>query len=201
MVTGDDVRVAAEAFTSALAPAVSDGDWDRRAGKLRWSCRHTLAHVVDCLYWYASNLARRSTHDAGSPDVADDSPLDFHLDSVRSGAALLALAVDTADEDARGFHSFGMADRSGFAAMGCDEVLIHGNDIAGGLGVEFAPPGGVAERTLRRLFPWTPPDNDPWQGLLWANGRQKLGDRAAETKWLWHCAPLDQWDGEIRRLR
>jgi hypothetical protein len=200
VVTGDDVRAAVAAATTTLAPTIKDGDWDKRAGKLRWSCRHTLAHIVDCLYWYASNLARRSTHDAGSPDVSDDSPLDFHLDSARSGGALLALAVDGADDEARGFHSFGIADRSGFAAMGCDEVLIHSNDIAAGLGVDFVPPPEVAERTLRRLFPWAPTDTEPWQTLLWANGREALGDRAPETKWLWHCAPLAEWAGDIRRM-
>jgi hypothetical protein len=196
------VIAATEALVAALEPSVASGDWEQRAGALTWSCRHTLAHAVDCVYWYASNLVRRSTVDAGSPDVDDATALPQLVDSLRSGGALLALAVDTADGDARGFHPYGMADASGFAAMGCDEVLVHGHDIARGLGVtRYEPPVDTVERTLRRLFPWAPEDADPWTALLWANGRVALGDRPPERKWLWHCAPLDEWDGEIRRLR
>jgi hypothetical protein len=67
---------------------------------------------------------------------------------------------------------------------------MHGNDIATGLGLAYTPPAGVAERTLRRLFPSSPVDTDPWATLLWANGRQPLGDRVATKRWRWHPAPL-----------
>lgn len=189
MVTGADVRAAANAFTETLAPAVT-GDWDQPAGTLTWSCHQTLAHVVDCLFWYASNLARRSTSVAASPDVTAATPVDELIDSTRSGGELLAVVVDVADEAARGWHSFGIADRSGFAAMGCDEVLVHGFDITAGLGLGYRPPFDVAERTLRRLFPSAPTDTDPWATLLWANGRQALGDRPPPRRWRWRCDPL-----------
>nr|MBA3652762.1 hypothetical protein [Actinomycetota bacterium] len=162
----------------------------------------TLAHVVDCLFWYASNLARRSATHAGSPDVAETTPLDELVDSLRSGAALLALAVDATDADGRGFHPFGMADASGFAAMGVDEMLVHGYDLAAGLGLgaSYSPPTGAVERTLRRLFPWAPTVTDPWDTLLWANGRRPLGEESPDDRWLWHCAPLAEWDGTVRRV-
>jgi uncharacterized protein (TIGR03083 family) len=198
--TGSDVATAVEALLSVLEGAPPETDWDVPAGALDWSCRHTLAHLVDCLYWYASNLARRSISDAASPDVEDATDVEFHLDALRSAAALLALAVDAADDEARGWHPFGMADRTGFAAMGCDEVLVHGYDLSLGLALDFSPPLDVVERTLSRLFPWAPPSADPWDALLWANGRQALGERSPEVRWLWHCAPLDAWDGEIRRM-
>ena len=121
------------------------------------------------------------------------------LESTRSAAALLALAVDGADDNARGWHPFGIADRSGFAAMGCDEILVHGHDIASGLGVAYAPPADVAERTLRRLFPWAEAGDDAWRALLLANGRA-VDDVAADADWLWHCAPLAGWDGQRRRM-
>jgi uncharacterized protein (TIGR03083 family) len=188
-VTGDDVTTAVDAVAGAIVPAI-EADWDKPAGLLTWSCRHTLAHVVDCLFWYASNLVRRSTSVAASPDVVDATPVDELLDSMRSGAALLALAVDSADDDARGWHSYGISDRSGFAAMGCDEVLVHGWDITSGLGLALDPPSDVAERTLRRLFPSAPTDTDPWETLLWANGRRNLGDLAPKKRWRWQCEPL-----------
>jgi hypothetical protein len=94
-----------------------------------------------------------------------------------------------------------MADASGFAAMGCDEILVHGYDLATGLDLAYDPPAAAAEATLRRLFPWAPTDTDPWATLLWANGRAALGEQPPEKRWLWQCAPLAEWNGEIRRRR
>jgi hypothetical protein len=79
-------------------------------------------------------------------------------------------------------------------------VLVHGADLAAGLGVDFEPPAEVCEHVVRRLFPWAPADAPSWAALRWANGRAPLGDRLPERKWLWHCAPLDEWDGTARRL-
>ena len=55
---------------------------------------------------------------------------------------------------------------------GCDEALVHGWDSVRGLGEEFAPSAELAERVLRRLFPWAPINGSPWQALLWANARR-----------------------------
>ena len=165
----------------------------------------TLAHMVDCLNWYAALLARRSTGDVEVPEAAALGPSQL-VDALRSGAAVLAAAVAAADADDRAWHPFGIADRCGFAAMGCDELLVHGFDLAGGLGHQgaallYEPPNELTERVVRRLFPWSPDDEESWATLLWANGRAALGDRPPETKWLWQCAPLTEWDGEVRRLR
>jgi hypothetical protein len=86
----------------------------------------------------------------------------------------------------------------GFAAMHCDEVLVHGDDIALGLGVAFAPPPDLVRRVRDRLFPWTPA-GAPWTTLLWCNGRVALPDHARLTDWSWHPAPLSAWDGPRRR--
>jgi uncharacterized protein (TIGR03083 family) len=122
------------------------------------------------------------------------------VDALRSGGALLAAAVSAAEPDQRGWHPFGIADRSGFAAMGCDEALVHGADLAAGLGVTFVPPTAVCEHVVSRIFPWAPAGAEPWAALQWANGRTALGDRQPERRWLWHCAPLTEWDGQPRRL-
>ena len=90
----------------------------------------------------------------------------------------------------------GMADASGFAAMACDEMLIHSHDAARGLGFAFSPAPDLAEAVLRRLFPWVTDDDDPWAALQWANGRIALGDRPRLRDWVWHCAPLEEWDGK-----
>ncbi len=90
-----------------------------------------------------------------------------------------------------------MADPSGFAAMGCDELLVHGWDATEGLGVDLTPDERITARVLHRLFPWVSHEPDPWTALLWANGRVDLPSKPRPTDWRWHCAPLDQWDGSI----
>lgn len=198
----DDVLAAVEVVARAVEPVTDSDDlWDKPAGTLRWSCRHTLAHTGDCLTWYAANLARHSTGPIEVAEMPDDVEPARLLDALRSGAALLASVVVAAQPEDRAFHPFGIADRSGFAAMGCDELLVHGYDLADGLGVLYKPPAELSRHVLRRLFPWAPTDTDPWATLLWANGRTPLGNRPPETEWLWHCAPLTEWDGHIRRRR
>jgi hypothetical protein len=90
----------------------------------------------------------------------------------------------------------GLVDASGFAALACDELLVHTGDIAAGLGAGFDPPREACARVLGRLFPWAPPDQDPWATLRWANGRAPLGQRPRlSPDWVAHPAPLHQWDG------
>jgi hypothetical protein len=197
---GQHIRQAAQFVVDSLTPTIGREDaWNWTAGTLTWSCRATAAHVVDCLNWYAALLARHATTPVEVSEIDRQAQLPVLFDSMFSAAAVLAAAVTAAAASDRAWHSFGVADRSAFAGMGCDEVLVHGYDLAKGLGVAYEPPADLCEVVLRRLFPWTPDHVDPWVGLLWANGRSALGDRQPETQWLWLCSPLSEWDGEIRR--
>ena len=108
---------------------------------------------------------------------------------------MLARVIDASPPGARGWHPFGLADASGFAAMACDELLVHTDDAARGLELPFAPPDPLARATVERLFPWAPPDTDPWPTLLWANGRTDLPGHPRQVRWRWHCAPLEEWNG------
>ena len=198
LVGANDVMAATDAVVSAVAPAIDDAErWRCPAGTLRWTCTATLAHMVDCLFWYAASLARRSTEGIEVPEANPAGEPGVLVDSLRSGGALLATVVAAAGPDDRGWHLFGSADRSGWAAMGVDEVLIHGADVAAGLGRGFDPPSDVADHVVRRLFPWAPTDGDAWDRLLWANGRAPLGDLPTSRRWRFHCAPLEEWDGQV----
>ena len=198
--TPEHLLLAAGACRAALAPAL-DADWTVAAGGLDWSCRRTLDHVPDALVLYAAHLATRATTRLtllrnGDPER---SPAEL-LSVVETSAAVLAEVALAAPPEARGYHGAGMADAEGFVAMGCEEILIHADDIAQGLGVGFRPPKELAERVLHRLFPWAPTDIDPWAALRWASGRQALPDRPRlGPNWYWHCAPLAEWDGTVRR--
>lgn len=195
-VTADDLDAALAAVTTALRP-VTDQDWCARAGSLEWTCWHTAEHVGDVLITYAAQLVARSDNRYVRFMVVaetDASPAEV-LELVGAGAGILAATVRAAAPDRLAYHPSGMADPEGFAAMGCVETLVHGYDIAQGLGVAVDAPRDVCRRVLGRLFPDTPAalvDLDPWQALLWATGRLALPGHPRLTKWRWRGAPLDQ---------
>ena len=194
--TSDDLRRAVDAAASTLSSQVA-ADWSRRAGALEWTCRKTLDHVIDALLWYAGNLAMLATK--GRQHVRDGDPtgsIDRLVNAFASAGHILARVAEATPPGGRGYHGDGMADATGFLAMGCDEVLVHTNDICSGLGVEFRPPDGISERIVSRLFPWAPAHADAWMRLLWCNGRLALPDRdRLGPDWSWWCAPLDEWEG------
>ena len=196
----EDVRAAAAVCREALSGVV-DLDWSVRAGELDWSCRRTLEQIPNTQIFYASHLALAAkvrlprAHSGG-----DQLTVAELLLSVEVNAAILEHVLRAAPASARGFHPAGMADPSGFAAMGCDEILIHTADIAAGFGIDFQPPEDLCGRVLARLFPWASTDVGHWESLLWANGRLALpGLGRQDENWRWHCAPLSEWDGRIAR--
>jgi hypothetical protein len=202
VLTPDDLLTAAAVARSALTP-VLDRDWSARAGDLEWTCHRTLAHVANALLFYAAHFATRSTVLRPMAWLdCDDRPVDVILTMVESNAAILAGVVRAAPPGARGYHYGGMADASGFIAMGCEELLIHTNDIARGLRLAFSPPSELAGAVRSRLFPWAPTDADPWAALRWATGRLALpGHQRLGSDWGWHCAPLGEWDGTVAKAR
>jgi len=176
MEVAGDLRQAASHLHGALTPAASQEGWDLRAGPVDWTCRDTLDHLANALCGYAASLAnglsqRRGHHPRNGDPSA--SPADL-LDIVVAFAGLLAAVAEGAPVTSRAYHPAGMADRDGFVAMGCDEILVQGHDIAACLGVEYRPAGALAGRVLARLFPWAPAAVDPWMALLWSNGRIAL---------------------------
>jgi hypothetical protein len=189
---------AAAACCETLAPVVGF-DWSVPAGNLEWDCRRTLEHIVEVPLFYARHLAsgarERIPHGIG-PDPAV--PVADLLASVVPMAAVLARVIEATPAGTRAFHPAAMADASGFAGMGCDEILVHTGDIAAGFHTPFSPPRDLCRKVLGRLFPWAPGEGDAWRVLLWANGRAEIpGYPRLGPDWVWHCAPLDEWDGTV----
>ena len=201
MVTGDDVLAAAATCHDFLQQAAG-ADWGVPVPGLDFTVTSVVAHAANGPLWYALDLWSGPSDDAAFDlKVRLDVSNAALLASLRSAARVCAASVDAAPAETRGFHPAGAADPSGFAAMACDELLVHTDDAARGLGLRFSPDPDIAARVLGRLFPWHDPGDDPWQTLLWANDRVDLPGRPSQKGWTWHCAPLDDWDGKPRPLR
>lgn len=194
----DDVVSAANAMVTTLTP-IADKDWSIPAADLEWSSRYTLDHTVNALSNYFTHLATRAP--ARRPRFRDgnnEQTVSELLAAIESGAAVLAEVCRAAPDDARGFHSAGMADWSGFIGMGCTEILIHTDDIARAFDADFQADPVLCRRVLDRIFPWAPKEGDDWQILRWAAGRGELPEQGRQApNWFWHCEPLDDWDGTI----
>jgi hypothetical protein len=201
MVDGDDILAAAAACCDLLGPAVG-ADWSAAVPGLDFTVAEVVAHAANGPLWYAVDLWSGTGDDtAFDLVVGRDASNAALLFSLRVAARICAVSVDAAPGSLRGFHPAGAADPSGFAAMACDELLIHTDDAARGLGLRFAPDQGLAGRVLARLFPWHDPDSDPWQTLRGANGRIERPGQPSQQGWQWHCAPLADWGGQAPPLR
>jgi len=195
-VTGDDVRAAAELCERTLEPALG-ADWHVPVPGLEFTVAAVVAHAAESPLWYSVDMWSGREDAAFQMKVLADASNSALLTSLVAASRALAAGVDAAPAGTRRFHPFGSPDPAGFAAMACDELLVHGDDAARGLGVAFTPDDRLAAGVLARLFPWHAQglDDDPWQLLLWANGRIELPGRVRQSVWRWHCAPLSEWDG------
>ncbi len=192
---GGHVLRAAGECRALLAPAI-DRDWSARLPHLDFTVAQAVTHMAEGTLWYATDLAagerRLDTMELRVPPGTAPAEL---LATIEAFATVLARVIDASPPGARGWHPFGMTDASGFAAMACDEFLVHTDDAARGLQLQFTPPAELARATLDRLFPWAPAEQEPWPALLWANGRIDLPGQERQVDWRWHCAPLAEWDG------
>ncbi len=197
MAEASHVRHAAEVCTDFLQTAI-DSDWDLPVPDLEWTVADVVAHAAAGCLWYAIDLAAHGTDlQTVEHRVKTDESIAGLIDTVRTYAEVVAAVIEVTPETTRGFHPMGAADPSGFAAMSCDELLIHTDDAARGLGLTFRPPADLALVVLRRLFPWVKPGDDPWEQLRWCNGRIALSGRERLVGWAWHCEPIDEWNGTI----
>jgi uncharacterized protein (TIGR03083 family) len=147
-VDGGQVLEAAGACQALLGTA-ADRDWARPIPEMDWAVAQAAAHMAEITLWYATDLAAgEDRQDAMELRVPPDKPPAELIRAVGTSATVLARVVDGAPPGTRGWHPFGLADPSGFAAMPCDELLVHTDDAARGLGVPFTPPDGLVAATL-----------------------------------------------------
>lgn len=175
-----------------------DDAWDAPAFGLDWSCRETAAHVLDDLGGYAMQLSRAGGQESGYVPlqefpVGQGRPEFIFWPEVAGGTAgivacldavggLLEAVVASVPADRRGWHPSGTTDASGFAALGITELALHSDDLLRAHGARFAPPTGVVEGVLARLFPHISASDDHWLDLLAATSRT---EETAGLDWTW----------------
>lgn len=191
MIDATTVRRCGETCAGFLA-GQTHADWSVTIPDMTMTVAEAVRHAANCCLWYAVDLSAHGD-DLEHVDIEVGAAKPAALvASLSTGARVVAAAIETAPAGTIGFHPWGDADASGFAGMACDEMLIHTDDAARGLGVEFVPPTELVEAVLRRLFPDVDPMDDPWELLRWANGRISLAGRPRREHWRWHCRPLSE---------
>jgi hypothetical protein len=182
--------------------ALPDDAWEAPAAGLEWTCRDTLAHVLDDFGFYAMQLSGVHPPQTGYIELLEPAPwrdgsppIVFWpdpetgtrgiLSTLDAVGGLLVAVTATAPPERRGFHPWGLSDRTGFAAMGIVEAVAHAHDILAAQDVGYAADADTCDRVLDRLFPDARRTGDPWHDLLAATGRTP---QTRGTPWRWDAS-------------
>lgn len=169
-----------------------DRDWSARAGTLEWSCTKTADHCFDSVLAVGFFLASRRRDrypEFGAVINGGKTPWPSQfIEGIEIAGRLVAGVVATTPEGTRAIiwrrPEPTLAGAADFAPRAALEMILHGHDVAAGLGVPYEPPEGLCIR-LRdhtRGWPhWSSPGwsavartGDPWRDLLDASGRKRF---------------------------
>lgn len=190
-----DLLAACDHVVAALSNRTA-ADWSTPVPDLDWDVRATVEHLVDAIGFYVLHLLPPSRERLHIDVVCHDGlSNDQVLRILTTEARGLATAAKLVDPTARAFHFHGTTDVSGFMALGCSELLLHGHDATRGLGTALEPRPDLAAKVLTRLVPSAPTDADPWPALLWATGRGSLdGYPDVGPNWTYRTTPASAGD-------
>lgn len=165
---------------------VRENGWAVQADGLDWTCRETMAHILDDLGFYAMLLSGAHHTEGYAPLMEfapapgrmectlwpeEDAGTEAMLTCLDAVGGLLVAVVTTAPADRIGWHPYGNPDRSALAAMGIVELVLHTHDILSAHGIDYSGPEEVVARSLDRIFPHATRTEEPWHDLLAATGR------------------------------
>jgi hypothetical protein len=138
-------------------------DWSAPAGTLDWTCTKTADHTVDSVLAVAFFLASRRQDNYpdwgwGELTMGAAARPELLIEAVESVGRVLSGVVATTGPDVRAviwrrprIETRGPED---FAPRGALELLLHGHDVASGLGVAFDPPDDVCARLRDHTRGW-----------------------------------------------
>jgi hypothetical protein len=175
------------------------GDWDAKAGPLEWTCWETTEHIADNFFFHAAQLgpSRPSTDRTvpfawnrqrdGGPGLVifagRKAGPDGLIQVVDACGGMMVAMLRSAPSGLKAFLDREVLDPEGFAALTIAETLLHMDDVAKGLHVDWHPPAELAAKVLDRFFPDAPRETDRWTTLLWAAGRGELDGHDRPTEW------------------
>ena len=139
----------------ALFAAVPERGWESPAANVGWSCWRTADHISGDFAHYAAQIVGqpRDHYVKFSFDTSRATTPDELREVVRVAGGILAAAVRTASPDWLAWHPHGYFTAAGFAAIGAAEGLVHGHDIAAGLGLAWSPSPQLCGQVLSTVFP------------------------------------------------
>ena len=196
-VTPDDLDSAVDVVAAMLTAAI-DADWSIPAGPVTWSCAETVEHMGKVGVHYAAQLAvgAETVHVRVMAEPHPEGTNARRSQFLQAGGRLLSRVARAMPPDASALHPWGQADVEGWVAIACAEFLLHGADIAAGLGCAFDPDDEVCARVLARVAPEHAAlayraDLGGWGGLTYAAGRRAVDGLPAVGQWRWRAGPLD----------
>ena len=167
-------------------------DWSARAGTLDWSCTKTAEHAYDSVLAVGFFLASRRQDrypELGGVINGGKTPWPNQLiEAIQIAGRLVAGAVATTPEETRAIiwrrPEPTVAPPSEFAPRAGLEMMLHGHDVAAGLGVKYEPPEGLVIRLRDHTRGWphwktrgwhaVAQTGDPWRDMLEASGRARF---------------------------
>lgn len=176
-------------FVAAAWLRGADADWSVNAGTLEWSCTKTADHCYDATlaigYFLASRRQDRYPDWGGLFTVGENATPEQFAEAIAVAGRLVAGVVATTPPDVEAIlmrNPVVLAPPTDFAPRAALEAILHGHDVAQGLGVEFRPPTGVCARLRDHTKDWRhwhggvwPPlafTDDPWADLVIGSGRR-----------------------------
>jgi hypothetical protein len=170
-----------------LLHGISADEWQAPAASVGWTCWRTAEHIAGDFAHYAAQVI-------GQPR---DHYVKFGFDTSRAetpeelreivfvAGGLLAASVRTASISSLGWHPHGFFTPAGFAAIGAAEGIVHGHDIAAGLGIDWSPGPELCARVLSAVFPdaGLPAGSSALEALLAETGRDERPAQGSPRPW------------------
>lgn len=168
-----------------------DRDWSAHAGSLEWSCTKTANHAYDSTlavgYFLASRRQDRYPEWCDDLSVGDPPWPSELVEAIAVAGRLVAGVVATTPDDVRAIiwrrPETTVASPQDFAPRAALEMMLHGHDVAAGIGVPYEPPEGLCTRLRDHTHTWPfwgtawkpiRRTTDAWGDLLDASGRARF---------------------------
>lgn len=189
------LEMVSEELSQTLAPTTKL-DWEISTPDLEWTQSQTAIHTMRACLEYAFQVVgkRMDSYQPVLFEKKDKATPAEYLPMISTASRILQRSIRESEISDRAWHSYGVSDPVGFAAMGVVEVSVHTYDLAKGFGINFVPNHEAAHFAIDRLFSGTteyPKFDTHGQLLLWLAGRIELSGAPRRQGWKWNGTPRE----------